>query len=69
MKMGKVIESPVEYHSTKNDRKRNRTLVDELLQNEEFQQYNKKKYQEATVETSKKGYQKAMKKMNKLKKR
>lgn len=67
--VGKVIETPVEYHTTKNDRKRNRTMVDELLQDEEFQNYNKKKYQEAVQVESKKGYKKAMKKMNKLKKR
>lgn len=67
--MGKVVESPIEYHTTKNDRKRNRTMVDELLQDEEFQKYNKKKYQETEEVQSSKGYRKAMKKMNKLKKR
>lgn len=67
--MGQVIESPIEYHNSKNVRKAKRSLVDELLEDAEFQKYNKRKYQE-TVEVKKKaGYNKAMKKMRKLKKK
>lgn len=67
--MGRVIETPVEYHDIKNNRKRKKTLVDELLQDTEFQKHQKKKYQEAVEIQSKSGYKKAMKKMNKLKKK
>lgn len=67
--MGQVMESPVEYHNSKNVRKTKRSLVDELLEDAEFQKYNKRKFQE-TVELKKKaGFNKAMKKMRKLKKK
>lgn len=67
--MGQVIESPIEYHNSKNVRKTKRSLVDELLEDAEFQKYNKRRYQE-TVELKKKaGFNKAMKKMRKLKKK
>lgn len=67
--MGQVLESPIEYHNSKNVRKTKRSLVDELLEDAEFQKYNKRKFQE-TVELKKKaGFNKAMKKMRKLKKK
>lgn len=63
------MESPIEYHNSKNVRKTKRSLVDELLEDAEFQKYNKRKFQE-TVELKKKaGFNKAMKKMRKLKKK
>lgn len=67
--MGQVIESPVEYHNSKSIRKTKKSLVDELLEDAKFQKYNKRKFQE-TVEQQKikSGYNKAMKKMKKLKK-
>lgn len=63
------MDTPIEYHDTKNTRKRKRTLVDELLHDKEFQKHNKKQFQEAAEVQSTSGYKKAMKKMNKLKKR
>jgi Fcf2 pre-rRNA processing len=69
LKMGQVMDSPVDYHSSKNIRKAKKTLVDELLENADFQRYNKRKYQESTEIVAKSGYNKAMKKMRKLKKK
>lgn len=67
--MGQVIESPVEYHNSKDVRKTKKSLVDELLEDAQFQKYNKRKFQE-TVELKKQtGFNKAMKKMRKLKKK
>lgn len=46
-----------------------RSLVDELLADAEFQQFNKRKYNEVMAEKSKTGYKKAYKKAKKEKKR
>ncbi|KAG5680827.1 hypothetical protein PVAND_010309 [Polypedilum vanderplanki] len=51
--MGKIIESSVEYHNSKNIRKRNKTLVDELMEDAEFQKLNKKKFKEAEMQDKK----------------
>lgn len=59
----------MEYHNNKNVRKRNKTLVDELMEDAEFQKFNKRKYQETLEQKKEAGYIKAMKKMRKLKKR
>lgn len=67
--MGQVIESPVEYHNSKDIRKTKRSLVDELLEDAEFQKYNKRKFQETVEQKKKSGFNKAMKKMRKLKKK
>ncbi|CRL02192.1 CLUMA_CG015410, isoform A [Clunio marinus] len=67
--VGQVIESPVEYHNSKNTRKTKRSLVDELLEDANFQKFNKRKYQETLEQKKKTGYNKAMKKMRKLKKK
>jgi hypothetical protein len=58
----------VEYHNTKNVRRKKRTLVEDLLEDAEFQKYNKKKYKESLEQKKVKGYNKAIKKMKKLKK-
>ncbi|XP_070498727.1 deoxynucleotidyltransferase terminal-interacting protein 2 [Chironomus tepperi] len=60
--IGQVVESPVEYHNSKDIRKRKRTLVDELMADAEFQKFNKKKYQEYAAEKQKKSYFKKPKK-------
>ncbi|CAO1396170.1 unnamed protein product [Diamesa serratosioi] len=67
--IGKVIESPVEYHGSKNISKKSKTLVDELMEDAEFQQFNKRKYQEVIEHKKNEGYQRALKKMRKLKKK
>lgn len=67
--IGKVIESPVEYHASKNTSKKTKTLVDELMEDAEFQQFNKRKYQEVIEHKKNEGYQRALKKMRKLKKK
>jgi hypothetical protein len=65
--MGQVVESSVEYHNSKNIRKRNKTLVDELMEDAEFQKLNKKKFKEASMHD--KSNFKKFKKLNKIKKR
>jgi hypothetical protein len=57
--VGQVIEAPVEYHNTKNVRRKKRTLVEDLLEDAEFQKYNKKKYKESLEQKKVKGYNKA----------
>ena len=60
--IGQVVESAVEYHNSKDVRKRKRTLVDELMADAEFQKFNKKKYQESVVEKQKQSHYKKPKK-------
>jgi len=60
-----MVDSPVEYHDSKNIRKRNKTLVDELMEDAEFQKFNKKKYKESMA--VKQHTTKKFKKPNKLK--
>lgn len=67
--MGQVIESPVEYHNSKDIRKTKKSLVDELLEDAAFQKYNKRKFQETVEQKKQSGFNKAMKKMRKLKKK
>lgn len=67
--MGQVMDSPIEYHNSKNIRKTKKSLVDELLEDAQFQKYNKRKFQETVEQKKKSGYNKAMKKMRKLKKK
>lgn len=67
--MGQVIESPIEYHNSKNIRKTKKSLVDELLEDAAFQKFNKRKYQETLEQKKQTGYNKAMKKMRLLKKK
>lgn len=59
----------MDYHSTKNVRKAKKSLVDELLEDVEFQKFNKRKYQETLEQKKQTGYNKAMKKMRLLKKK
>lgn len=66
--MGQTIEAPVEYHNTKDVRKKKRTLVEDLLEDADFQKYNKRKFKESIEQKKVKGYNKAVKKMKKLKK-
>ncbi|KAL7034909.1 hypothetical protein ACKWTF_008173 [Chironomus riparius] len=65
--VGQVIDSPVEYHNSKDVRKRKRTLVDELMADAEFQKFNKKKYQEYAAEKQKQPHFKKPKKAKPVK--
>uniref|UniRef100_A0A8D8ACI5 Deoxynucleotidyltransferase terminal-interacting protein 2 n=1 Tax=Culex pipiens TaxID=7175 RepID=A0A8D8ACI5_CULPI len=68
--IGKVIDSPLEYYNERGTKKtKAKTLVDELLEDAEFQRYNKRKYAEALEKRKKKAYVKATMKMKKLKKK
>jgi len=67
--VGKVLPSPLDYYSERDTRKTKRkTLVDELMDDAQFQRFNKRKYAEVMEEKKKSGYHKANKKMKKLKK-
>uniref|UniRef100_A0A8D8ACB8 Deoxynucleotidyltransferase terminal-interacting protein 2 n=1 Tax=Culex pipiens TaxID=7175 RepID=A0A8D8ACB8_CULPI len=68
--IGKVIDSPLEFYNERGIKKtKAKTLVDELLEDAEFQRYNKRKYAEALEKRKKKAYVKATMKMKKLKKK
>lgn len=68
--MGKIIESPLDYHNSKNIRQgKKKSIVDELMEDAAFQKFNKKKYAEALVQKQSAGYNKALKKMQRLKKK
>ncbi|ALC40407.1 CG1142 [Drosophila busckii] len=67
--IGTVQHSPLDYYSEKHSRKTKKSLVDELLQDEAFQKFNKRKYNEVIQRTDKYAHRKTMKKMKKLKKR
>lgn len=61
--VGTVLPSALDRRHEQGVRtSKKRTLVDELLADAEFQQYNKRKYSEVMAEKSKTGYKKAYKK-------
>lgn len=67
--IGKVMDSPIDFHSdrlTKKERKK--TLVDELLADAEFSRYNKRKYNEIITEKQKTHY-KAWRQAKRLKRK
>lgn len=68
--VGTVLPSPLEKYNDRGERvTKKKSLVDELLQDAEFQRFNKRKYQEVMAEKRATGYKKAYKKMKKLKKK
>lgn len=68
--VGTVLPSPLEKYNDRGERvTKKKSLVDELLQDAEFQRFNKRKYQEVMAEKRVTGYKKAYKKMKKLKKK
>lgn len=68
--VGTVLPSPLEKYNDRGERvTKKKSLVDELLQDAEFQRFNKRKYQEVIAEKRATGYKKAYKKMKKLKKK
>ncbi|EDW12061.1 deoxynucleotidyltransferase terminal-interacting protein 2 [Drosophila mojavensis] len=66
--IGTVQPSPLDHFEEKHIRKTKKSLVDELLADEAFQSFNKRKYKEVIMRTDKYAHRKAMKKMKKLKK-
>ncbi|XP_022223130.1 deoxynucleotidyltransferase terminal-interacting protein 2 [Drosophila obscura] len=66
--IGTVQHSALDHYKEKNTRKAKKSLVDQLLEDEAFQKFNKRKYNEVIQRTDKYAYRKTMKKMKKLKK-
>lgn len=67
--MGRVVDNPVDfYHSRIPKKERKKTLVDELLADQEFRQFNKRKYAEIQ-ESKMRGRKGAFKHMKRLKKK
>lgn len=67
--VGTVQHSSLDYYSERDTRRNKKhTIVDELMADAEFQQYNKRKYKEVMEKNQKTGYYKALKKMKKMKK-
>ncbi|XP_012524068.1 deoxynucleotidyltransferase terminal-interacting protein 2 [Monomorium pharaonis] len=65
--IGKVIDSPMDFYSSRLVKKeRKRTIVDELIANAEFTKYNKRKYKEI-IEEKQKTHYKAHKHARRLK--
>lgn len=67
--IGVVEHSALDHYKEKNTRKTKKSLVDDLLQDEAFQKFNKRKYNEAIQRSNKYAHRKTMKKMKKLKKK
>lgn len=68
--VGTVIPSPLDKYNDRGERvSKKKSLVDELLEDAEFQRFNKRKYQEVMTEKRNTGFKKAYKKMKKIKKR
>lgn len=68
--VGTVLPSPLDKYHDRGERvSKKKSLVDELLADAEFQQYNKRKYNEVMAEKRNTGFKKAYKKMKKLKKK
>lgn len=67
--VGKVMDSHLEYYNNRLTKKqRKATLVDELLADAQFQQYNKRKYKEI-IEEKQKTHYKAFQQAKKLKRK
>ncbi|XP_023310319.1 deoxynucleotidyltransferase terminal-interacting protein 2-like [Anoplophora glabripennis] len=68
-KIGKVMDSPLDYYNNRIAKKqRKNTLVEELLADAEFNKYNKRKYKEI-IEEKQKTHYKAWRQAKKLKKK
>jgi Fcf2 pre-rRNA processing len=64
------LENPLDFYQDRDVKKiKSKSLVEELLQDAEFQKFNKRKYQEAVKSKKTSGYNKAHAKMKKLKKK
>ncbi|KAF4110180.1 deoxynucleotidyltransferase terminal-interacting protein 2 [Onychostoma macrolepis] len=68
--VGTVVDSPVDFYSSRIPKKqRKRTMVEELLADAEFRSYNKKKYQEIMAEKAAQAAGKMNKKKHKFHKK
>ncbi|KAH8272202.1 hypothetical protein KR018_011110 [Drosophila ironensis] len=67
--IGTVQRSVLDYHQEKNTRKSTKSIVNELLENEAFTSYNKRKYNEVIQRSHKYGNRKSIKKLKNLKKK
>lgn len=68
--VGTVLPSAVDRYNDRDTRvNKKKSLVDELLEDAQFQQFNKRKYGEVMAEKKHSGFRKAYKKMNKSKKK
>ncbi|XP_033166516.1 deoxynucleotidyltransferase terminal-interacting protein 2 [Drosophila mauritiana] len=65
--IGTVLPSHLDHYQEKKSKKK-QSLVNELLEDESFQKFNKRKYNEVIQRTDKYAYRKNLKKMKKLKK-
>lgn len=55
--IGKVVDSPIDYYSSRLTKKeRKKTIVEELMADAEFAKYNKRKYKEIIEEKNKRHY-------------
>ncbi|KYQ51648.1 Deoxynucleotidyltransferase terminal-interacting protein 2 [Trachymyrmex zeteki] len=67
--VGKVIDSPMDFYSSRLTKKeRKKTIIDELMADAEFTKYNKRKYKEI-IEEKQKTHYKAHKHARRLKKK
>lgn len=65
--IGKVIDSPMDFYSSRlTNKERRKTIVDELMADADFKRYNKRKYKEI-IEEKKKTHYKAHKHARRLK--
>lgn len=68
--VGTVLPSPLDYYNERGTRKtKKKSLVDELMADAEFQQFNKRKYVETLVDKRRKGEHQAQKKRKIAKKK
>lgn len=68
--VGQILPSALDRHSERGVREnKKKSLVEELLEDAEFQKFNKRKYNEVMAEKAKNGLRKAYKKMKKSKKK
>ncbi|KAH8354580.1 deoxynucleotidyltransferase terminal-interacting protein 2 [Drosophila kikkawai] len=65
--IGVVEHSALDYYKEKNTRNTKKSLVDELLQDEDFQKFNKRRYNMALQCNAKYNHRKNIKKMKKIK--
>ncbi|XP_017105253.2 deoxynucleotidyltransferase terminal-interacting protein 2 [Drosophila bipectinata] len=65
--IGTVQHSVIDHHKEKNTRKSHKTLVDELLENEAFQNFNRRKYKEVNERINTFSNKKGLKKRKNLK--
>lgn len=69
-KIGTVQHSPYDYYTDRESKKsKKKSLVEELMEDAEFQKFTKRKYKEVIAKNDKYANRKAIKKMKKLKRK